>query len=141
MAFDAFLIFTGGTTPIKGETQDKVFGPKNAFEISEFSFGAETTINITSATGGAGAGKATFKEFTVKKQTDSASPLLLQCLGTGDHYSKCQLYIRKSGSNVGAGQSGKSYLVFAFGMVAVKSIEWSGATGDDVPTESVIFEF
>ncbi len=141
MAFDAFLIFTGGTTPIKGESQDKIFGPKYAFEISEFSFGAETTINITSATGGAGAGKATFKEFTVKKQTDSASPLLLQCLGTGDHYSKCQLYIRKSGSNVAAGQSGKSYLVFAFGMVAVKSIEWSGATGDDVPTESVIFEF
>ncbi len=26
-------------------------------------------------------------------------------------------------------------------MVAVKSIEWSGATGDDVPTESVVFEF
>jgi hypothetical protein len=37
--------------------------------------------------------------------------------------------------------SGKSYLVFAFGMVAVKSIEWSGSTGDDVPTESVVFEF
>ena len=26
-------------------------------------------------------------------------------------------------------------------MVAVKSIEWSGSTGDDVPTESVVFEF
>jgi type VI secretion system secreted protein Hcp len=141
MAFDAFLIFTGGPTDIVGETQDKIFGPKGAFEISEFSFGAETTINITSATMGAGAGKATFKEFTVKKQTDTASPALLQCLGTGDHYKKVQLYIRKSGAASAQGQSGKSYLVFAFGMVAVKSIEWSGSTGDDVPTESVVFEF
>ncbi len=139
MAFDAFLIFSGGPTQITGETQDSVFGPKGAFEISEFSFGAETTINITSATMGAGAGKATFKEFTVKKQTDTASPALLQCLGTGDHYKKVQLFIRKSGG--AQGKSGKAYLVFAFGLVAVKSIEWSGSTGDDVPTESVIFEF
>jgi type VI secretion system secreted protein Hcp len=101
----------------------------------------ETTINITSATSGAGAGKATFKEFTVKKQTDTASPALMQCLGTGDHYKKVQLFIRKSGGAAKEGKSGKAYLVFAFGMVAVKSIEWSGSTGDDVPTESVIFEF
>src|SRR5947209_9309837 len=113
MAFDAFLIFSGGPTNIKGETQDKVFAPKGAFEISEFSFGAETTLNITSASQGAGAGKATFKEFTVKKQTDTASPALLQCLGTGDHYTKCQLFIRKSGSAAASGGSGKSYLVFA----------------------------
>ncbi len=51
MAFDAFLTFTGGPVKIKGETQDSVY--KNAFEISEFSFGAENTLNITSATGGA----------------------------------------------------------------------------------------
>src|SRR5438874_5944832 len=128
MAFDAFLIFTGGPTKITGETTDKVFGPKGAFEISEFSFGAETTLNITSATSGAGAGKATFKEFTVKKQTDSSSGPLLQCLGTGDHYSKAQLFLRKSGAAAAAGKSGKAYLVFAFGMVAVKSIEWSGSS-------------
>jgi type VI secretion system secreted protein Hcp len=139
MAFDAFLIFTGGPTPIIGETQDSTY--KGAVEISEFSFGAETTLNITSASSGAGAGKTTFKEFTVKKQTDIASPYLLQCLGTGDHYKKVQLFLRKSGSASKDKKSGKPYLVFAFGMVAVKSIEWSGSTGDDVPTESVIFEY
>ncbi len=137
MAFDAFLTFTGGPVKIKGETQDSVY--KNAFEISEFSFGAENTLNITSATAGAGAGKATFKEFTVKKQTDASSGPLLQSIGLGAHFSKAQLYLRKSGAS--ATGSGQAYLVFAFGMVAVKSIEWSGATGDDVPTESVVFEF
>jgi len=141
MAFDAFVIFSGGPTKIQGESQDSVFGPKQAIEISEFSFGAETTINISSATGGAGAGKATFKEFKVKKLTDTASPSLLQCLGQGDHYSKVQLYLRKSGSAAAEGKSGKSYLVFAFGMVAVKTIDWSGSTGDDAPTEEVVFEY
>ena len=139
MAFDAFLKFTGGPTPIVGETTDSQY--KGCMEISEFNFGAETTLNITSATTGAGAGKATFKEFKIKKQTDNATPLLLQCLGTGDHYPKVQLYIRKSGGAAAAGKSGKAYLVFAFGMVAVKSIDWTGATGDDVPTEDVVFEF
>ena len=140
MAFDSFIRFTGGTaTTITGESTDQTYA--GTFEISEFSFGAENTLNITSAKTGAGAGKATFKEFKVKKQTDKASPALLQTLGLGDHYSMVQLYIRKSGGGAQAGASGKAYLVFAFGMVAVKSIDWSGSTGDDVPTEEVVFEF
>jgi type VI secretion system secreted protein Hcp len=140
MAFDAFIRFTGGTaTQISGETTDSVY--KGCFEVSEFSFGAETTLNITSANTGAGAGKATFKEFKVKKQTDTASPSLLQTLGLGDHYNLVQLYIRKSGGGAGEGKAGKAYLVFAFGMVAVKTIDWSGQTGDDVPTEEVVFEY
>ena len=141
MAFDAFLMVTdpGKAPKIVGETQDPDF--KGAFEISEFSFGAENTINISSATGGAGAGKATFKEFTVKKMTDSSSGLLLKLLGLGGHYKKMMLYLRKSGGGVSKGKSGKPYLVFGFGMVALKSIEWSGSSGDDVPTESIVFEY
>ncbi len=141
MAFDAFLQVTdpGKAPKIVGETQDPVF--VGAFEISEFSFGAENTINISSATGGAGAGKATLKEFTVKKMTDTSSGLLLKLLGLGGHYKKMLLSLRKSGGGVSKGKSGKPYLVFEFGMVALKSIEWSGSTGDDVPTETVIFEY
>jgi len=140
VAFDAFLVFTtpgDGSYPIKGETTDKVYA--NAFEISEFSFGAENTLSIGSATTGAGAGKATFKEFTVKKLVDVASPKLLMTLGMGGHYKKVQLFLRKSGTE--KGKTGQAYLTFAFGMVAVKSLEWSGSSGDDVPTETVIFEY
>ena len=38
MAVDMFITFDEGSK-IKGETQDKVFNAKGAFEISEFSFG------------------------------------------------------------------------------------------------------
>jgi type VI secretion system secreted protein Hcp len=145
MAFDSFLMFSanrggsGAAVPIVGESQDSIY--KGCFEIKEFTFGAENTLNITSATGGAGAGKATFKEFKVKKQTDTATPYLLQTLGLGGHYDVVQLFIRKSGAATATGQSGKAYIVFAFGMVAVKTIDWTGTDGEDVPTEDVVFEF
>jgi type VI secretion system secreted protein Hcp len=144
MAFDAFVIFKNGTGDqaaytISGESQDPTYGTKGAFEISEFSFGAENTLSIGSSTSGAGAGKCTFKEFTVKKLVDKGSPYLLMTLGSGGHYDKVYLYIRKSGAE--KGKTGGAYLVFCFGMVAVKSIEWAGSTGDDTPTETVIFEY
>jgi len=140
MAFDAFLIFeaeSGKAVALEGETQDKVFAAKKAMEISEFSFGVENTLSIGSASGGAGSGKATFKEFNIKKVTDTASPALFKTCVTGGHYKSVTLYIRKSGGAT----TGKPYLTFRFGMAAVKSIEWAGSSGDDVPTETVLFEF
>jgi type VI secretion system secreted protein Hcp len=138
MAFDAFLQFyKAGALAFNGETTDPDF--VGAVEISEFSFGAENTISIGSSTTGAGAGKATFKEFTIKKLTDTGSPSLLIFLAEGKHYDNLTLSLRKGGA--GGDTSGAVYLKFEFGMVMVKSIEWSGATGDDVPSESVVFEF
>jgi type VI secretion system secreted protein Hcp len=144
MAFDAFLKFepaAGSSEKIDGESTDSQFsGDKGWFEIKEFSFGIENTLNISSASGGAGAGKADFKEFTVKKQTDKASPLLAATCGKGGHYKEVFLHLRKSGVKAGA-VSGGVYLMFHFKLVAVKSIEWSGSSGDDVPEESVVFEY
>jgi type VI secretion system secreted protein Hcp len=142
MAFDAFVVFTKGSgtaLPTFGETLDTMFKAAKAFEISEFSFGAENTLSIGSATGGAGAGKATFKEFTIKKLTDTGSTSLFQSCVTGGHYQKVYLFLRKSGQD--AMTSGGVYMKFAFGTVAVKSITWSGSSGDDMPTEEVVFEY
>ncbi len=142
MAFDAFLKFAKGgpaapAKGIEGETRDDYF--KGWIEVKEFTFGIENTLNITSASGGAGAGKADFKEFTVKKQTDIASPYLAAVCGMGGHFGDVQLWLRKSGAS---GQSGGApYLKYNFKLVAVKSVEWSGSSGDDVCEETVIFEY
>ncbi len=141
MAFDAFVKFTpaaGASEAIEGESTDKTF--TGWFEIKEFSFGIENTLNITSASSGAGAGKAEFKEFTIKKQTDKASPILACTCGKGGHYEKVELKLRKSGAKGGA-VSGDVYLAYDFKLVAVKSVEWSGSSGDDVPEETVVFEY
>jgi type VI secretion system secreted protein Hcp len=144
MAFDAFIKFeasAGASESITGESTDSQFkGSDGWFEIKEFSFGIENTLNISSASGGAGAGKADFKEFTVKKQTDKASAILAATCGKGGHYKEVQLHLRKSGVQAG-NQSGGVYLQFSFKTVAVKSVEWSGSSGDDVPEESVVFEY
>lgn len=140
MAFDAFLNFVpaGAADAITGESTDTQF--KGWFEIKEFSFGIENTVNITSASTGAGAGKAEFKEFTIKKQTDKASPSLAITCGQGGHYELVQLRLRKSGVK-SSGGAGDVYLAYDFKLVAVKSVEWSGSSGDDVPEETVIFEY
>jgi type VI secretion system secreted protein Hcp len=141
-AFDAFLVFTNvaNSTPVvKGESQDQYFGPLNGIEISEFSFGIQNPVSIGSATTGAGAGKATFGTLTIKKTVDSASPSLFSALGTGGHFNTVTLFIRKAGGS--AGSSGAGYLKYTFKLVFVSSINWSGSSGDDVPTETVTFAY
>src|SRR5215510_11318742 len=89
MAVDAFIWFekpgAGAAKLPEGETLDKTYSKKKAFEIKDFSFGVENPTTIGSATGGAGAGKIKFNEFTIKKTSDSASPSFFQdWSGPGD---------------------------------------------------------
>ena len=79
-----------------GSTQ---VGHKGDFEIKDFSFGIENPTTIGSATGGAGAGKIKFNEFTIKKTTDQASPLFFRNCAAGAHYKKVTLAVRKAGGD------------------------------------------
>jgi type VI secretion system secreted protein Hcp len=142
MAFDAFLVFGDpgpGAVKIEGETQDKEMKDKKAFEIESFEFGVENTLNIGSKSGGAGAGKVQFKEFSVEKTTDNGSAGLFRTCCSGGHYNDVELILRRSGGD--REKSGTPFLVYKFKLVAVKDITWSGSDGDDVPSESVVFEF
>ncbi len=142
MAFDAFLIFKepgAGAVKITGETQDSKYKGEGAFEIDSFSFGVENTLNIGSRSTGAGAGKVTFKEFNVSKKTDSGSAGLFRTCCSGGHYGNVKLVLRRAGGD--QTKSGAEFLIYEFALVAVKDISWEGSDGDDVPTESVIFEY
>ncbi len=140
MAVDAFIKFTpaegsGMPAPI-GESQDSVF--KNYFEIKDFSFGAENPTTIGSASGGAGAGKVKFNEFTIKKPTDTASPIFFKNCAAGAHYGVVTLAIRKAGADPTS--AGKPFLVYNFGTVFTTKIDWSGP-GDEAPEESITFVY
>lgn len=138
MAFDAFLYFPGDSKVV-GETMDSEMSKNKAFELREFSFGAENIVNIGSETGGAGAGKATFKEFNVKKRTDTASCSLFQQLCVGKHFDEAILELRRSGGS--SETSGSTFMKFSFKLVMVQEMSWSGADGDDVLEEDVIFQY
>ena len=136
-ANDVFLLFEpdpSNKLPLpKGESTVV----KDAIEVDSFDLGIENQISIGAATTGAGAGKATFHAFTIKKPVDAASPFLFEASATGGHYNIVRLVLHRSGVQ----GSGKPYLVFTFKLVAVKSIDWSGHSGGDRPVEQVVFEY
>jgi len=133
MAFDAFLKIT--TPDVAGESQDAKH--KGEIELFSFSLGAHNPTTIGSATGGAGAGKVSFSNFSIMKKTDKTSPILFQACAGGTHYGKAVITLRKAG-----GDAQVEYLKYSFGTVFVESINWSGSSGgDDAPAESVSFVY
>lgn len=139
MAFDAYLYFPGQSLVI-GETTDDKMAKNNAFELREFEFGAENNVNIGSDTSGAGAaGKATFKEFKIKKRTDTASCGIFHTLCTGNHFKEGVIELRRSGGS--ADSSGSTFMKFHFKLLMVKEMTWAGEEGDDILEEEITFEY
>lgn len=138
MAFDAFCYFPDQSL-VKGETQDKEYKKKNAFEIMSFEIGAENNINIGSISGGGGAGKATFKELTITKKTDTASTELFKHLCGGAHFGDMIIDLRRSGGSSAA--SGAVFLKWEFKLVMIQDISWSGSDGDDICEETVVIQY
>jgi type VI secretion system secreted protein Hcp len=135
-AVDAFIWFKEAQLgrPV-GETA-KASNP--AFEIKDFSFGVENPTSIRPATGGAGAGKVKFNEFTIKKTADSASPAFFKNCCAGAHYGSVIIEMRKAGGDPQS--AGKPYLQFKFGTVFTTKIDWSGP-GDEGSEESITFVY
>jgi type VI secretion system secreted protein Hcp len=109
---------------------------KGLFEVEDFSFDIEQTLNIGSQSTGAGAGKVTFNPFSITRKIDRFSPLLFQQACSGTPFQKVCLGARKS---AGGDTSGVVYLAFIFRLVAVKTISWS--YDDESPKETVTFEY
>ena len=137
MAFDAFAYFKG--SDVEGETQDDAMKKNKAFEIISFEIGAENNINIGSMTAGGGAGKASFKEFTITKKTDTASCAMFSKLCEGAHFDDMVVELRRTGG--AAGVSGKTFLKWEFKLVMIQDISWSGSDGDDICEETVVLQY
>jgi len=137
MPFNVFLEFVSPSSvpaaaQVVGESQDKIH--PNTVEVTSFTLGVENTSTIGSATGGAGAGKAMFSSLEITKQIDKASPGLFALAASGGHFDQANLYVRKVGGTT-------DYLVYRLKLVAVSDVEWSGASGDDSPLETVKFQY
>jgi type VI secretion system Hcp family effector len=106
------------------------------FEVEDYSFDIEQTLNIGSQSVGAGAGKVTFNPFSITRKIDRASPVFYQMACSGTAFKWVTLALRKSS---GGNTSGEIYLRFDFKLVAVKTISW--AHDDESPKETVTFEY
>ena len=88
----------GGT--IVGETQDQT-SSNPAYALDGFSFGAEQTLGIGSASSGAGAGKATFNPLQLSFDQPALNATLFQMLTSGTHLETVDVYgVQTSGDGV-----------------------------------------
>src|SRR3954453_22445354 len=56
---------------------------KESIDVNAFQWGAENTTTISSATGGAGAGKTSFNRLEINKNIDVTTTALFQKLSSG----------------------------------------------------------
>lgn len=138
MAFDAYLKLDG----LDGESTDA--GHEKWIELVSYEVGADNASSVGSKSGGAGAGKASFKKLVIEKQSDKTSPeMFLKCC-LGLHVKEATLDICKSGTD-----PKEAYLTFKFEKLFVNSIVDKGDDGsrsadsdqDDYQIERVEFSF
>ena len=147
MAIDAFLWFdideADPVRPIKGETQDEQYGKPEikAIEVTSFSFGIENSTTIGSTSGGAGSGKAVLGKFTIEKLTDNCTPDFFIACGTGGHYKKAHLILRKAGGTTGTVTTRVPFIEYHFSLVFVTKMDWKGAKDDEAPSETIEFAY
>ncbi len=126
----------------KSNVQDTLFlqpsklAQGTVFEVEDYSFDIEQTLNIGSQSSGAGAGKVTFNPFSITRKIDKASPIFFEMACSGVPFQSVVLALRKSS---GTGSAGSFFLRFDFKLVAVKTISW--AHDDESPKETVTFEY
>jgi type VI secretion system secreted protein Hcp len=139
-AVDAFIRFTSEAPAevIRADSTDLVFSEKGGWSaLKDFSFGVESPTSIGSTTGGAGAGKIKFNEFTIKKTSDLSSPAFFKNSAIGAHYKTVTIAMRKAGGD--PSREG-AYLIFQFDTVFTTKIDWSGP-GDEGPEELISFVY
>ncbi|MEJ8472471.1 Hcp family type VI secretion system effector [Roseibium algae] len=140
MADDAFMYIEDSVAKINGESTDKTFESKKAFELKSVSFGIENSSSIGSSTSGAGQGKTTFNPISITKQVDSASTSLVHSCTLGNHLNKAFIELRRAGA-VSGNTGGGTFMKFHFKQVLVTKVEWSGSGGEENVEETVEFVY
>lgn len=131
MAVDMFLKLDG----IKGESVDDKH--KDEIEVLSFSWGVNN-LSIGSATGGAGAGKASFQDFHFTKKTDKASPQLMLHCATGEHIKDALITVRNGGDSK---STGLEFMTIKLTDLLVSSLADKSDAGDEGPEESLTLNF
>ena len=129
MAVDMFINMG---SKIKGESKDKVQGPKGDVEIHSWSFGMNQT-GSSHLGGGSGAGKVSVSSLSIQKYVDKSSHALIQNCCTGTHIDKMVLLCRK------AGEKQENYIIITLYQCLITSVGL-GCAGD-LASESVSIDF
>jgi type VI secretion system Hcp family effector len=146
VAVDIFLVIRPNLqNPVVSDTLTtdsyfaSTFSGAVVFEVSDFDFDVQNTINIAPPTGVPAAGKANFGQLVIHRTVDKLSPALLNVSATGEHFAAIQLYLRHPNPTAG-GAVPAPFLAYEFQTVFIAKIEWSAGAGADL-TEEVTFVY
>ena len=117
---------------IKGESSDAKH--KDEIDVLSWSWGVSQS-GPASPGGGAGAGKASFHDFTFTHHVDKASPVLMKACATGEHVKDATITVRKTG------QGQQEYLTIKMTDLLVTSVSTSVSAEGDATMESVVLTF
>jgi type VI secretion system secreted protein Hcp len=127
MPGNSFLQFVGGSKPIEGESlQDGHEGTAGWIEISDWSWDIEAETNFLKGTG-ASVGKPTAGVLSFSHTYDKSSPVLMQYILKGTHFSKMTIDMLKQTGN----ESGKPEVYFQLNAKDVFVTKVSSKGGED----------
>jgi type VI secretion system secreted protein Hcp len=122
--------FEGNIAPVKEILDTKT----NQFiKVSSYSSDVEQTLNIGSQSAGAGAGKMTFNPFSIKRTTDTLTPVLFQNAAAGTHFKTVEIFFVNAQNFISVRHTYK--------LVGIKTISWSAESGEPGLMETVSFEY
>jgi type VI secretion system secreted protein Hcp len=128
---DYFLKVEG----VEGESTHE--GHRNEIDVLSWNWGVSNSGSFGSG-GGGGAGKATFSDISITKTLDKSSPILFKMCATGQHIEEVKLKGSKILTNK---KISEDYYTITLSDVVVSSYQQSGSSGDQIPTESISFNF
>jgi type VI secretion system secreted protein Hcp len=114
---------------IPGESQKQ--DHEGQWDLLSFSYGVVQQGSFDVGGKGGGSGKAEFQDVSIVKYVDKASPVILKSCGSGKHFDKATLYVRKAGENP------MEYLKLELEDLIISSVQNSGAAAGDLPMESL----
>jgi type VI secretion system secreted protein Hcp len=118
---------------VDGESADKKHA--GSIDVESFSWGL-TNSSTNTPGGGAGAGRASFQDFSFTSRVSKASPKLFLACASGQHIKKAVLTVRKAGSEQ------QDYLQVTLTDCLVSSYQSAGESGGDaVPTDQFSLNF
>lgn len=129
MAFDAFRKIAG----IDGESTDEKH--TNWIEILSYSWSVSLPQATTPSKRGVVAARATFRDFSIHKRLDKASPKLMLACASGQHFKAVTLELCRTGGDK------QPFVTYKFGDVIITSVAPSGDTGSDLSSETVSFSY
>ncbi|MBR9981943.1 MAG: type VI secretion system tube protein Hcp [Desulfatitalea sp.] len=130
MAFDAFIKIKD----IDGESTDE--NHQGWIELLSYNHGVAQQVSGTaSSAGGASAERANFNDFGITKQLDIASPALTLACADGTHIDEIVVELCRAGTDK------VKFMEYKLTNCLISSVNVSGGTGGDLPTESVAINY